>query len=300
MKGKLFSRDFMVETLVGGFVVLAALGLVYFTFAVSGREFRQETHRIQVVFKDVMGLRENDMVMSRGMPVGKVESLSFDSDGVLVELLIREKLDLRENYNISIVLASVFGGRHVRIEEGTREYEAMPLTHCFIGEQPRDPMEDATTALHAVQKELTDDAGILANFRQASEDILRVVQRVERGEGFAGRLLAEDEALYEDIHAGIRSMNKLLARVEQGEGLLGKLMAEEETLYENVHESVVALNKITTRLEEGKGLLGRLLADDDTLYLELETTLHEARGALDDLRETTPVVTFTSVLFGAF
>lgn len=300
MKRKLLGRDLAIEALVGGFVVLVAAGLVYFTFAITGREFRQESYRIQVAFDEVMGLRENDMVMARGMPVGKVDSLRFASDRVLVELLLREKLNMRQNYTISIQMGSVFGGRHVRIEEGTRNFDSLSLHQCLIGEQPRDPMADMTEILDVARQELTGDEGVLARLRDSADHVHLIVQRVERGEGLMGRMLAEDDTLYEDIQAGVRSLNTLLARVERGEGLVGKLMDEDETLYKHVHESVVALNKITTRLEEGKGLLGRLLAEDDTLYLELEATLHEARGALDDLRETTPIVTFTSVLFGAF
>ena len=46
-------------------------------------------------------------------------------------------------------------------------------------------------------------------------------------------------------------------------------------------------------------MLGRLV-NDDGLYEQIEGIVEEARAALDDVRETSPVVTFTSIFFGAF
>ena len=46
-------------------------------------------------------------------------------------------------------------------------------------------------------------------------------------------------------------------------------------------------------------VLGKLLADDE-LYLQFEALLREGRATVDDMRETSPVTTFTSIFFGAF
>jgi len=42
------------------------------------------------------------------------------------------------------------------------------------------------------------------------------------------------------------------------------------------------------------------LIEDDGLYEDAEKLVGEVRAAVDDIRETSPVVTFTSILFGAF
>ena len=49
----------------------------------------------------------------------------------------------------------------------------------------------------------------------------------------------------------------------------------------------------------GKGSLGKLLADD-SLYNEVDSLLHEGRAAIDDIRETSPITTFSSIFFGIF
>ena len=42
------------------------------------------------------------------------------------------------------------------------------------------------------------------------------------------------------------------------------------------------------------------MMQDDTMYNEVNDLVGEARAAIDDFRETAPIVTFTSIFFGAF
>jgi hypothetical protein len=56
---------------------------------------------------------------------------------------------------------------------------------------------------------------------------------------------------------------------------------------------------VTETISSGEGTLGKL-ARDDELYEEAKLLLHEIRAAVDDIREVTPITTFTSIFFGAF
>jgi phospholipid/cholesterol/gamma-HCH transport system substrate-binding protein len=300
MKKGLFSKESLTEIVVGLFVAALLAGLAYFTFVVTDTRMGKETHAMDVVFRDVMGLRERDSVVVRGMPVGEVVDLRLDTDGVYVKLELKQKLDMRKNYTVSIVPSSVFGGRFVKIDEGTPDADSMPPTHLFIGEPPRDLMDDAAEVMSAARKDVAGEGGIIDNLREATAQIRDVTDRLNRGEGVLGKLLSPDETLYNDLRDGLASVKTIVDRVEQGQGALGKLMSTEDTIYNDLQASVASLREISRRLEAGEGLMGRLFAPDDTLYRQLEEMLAEARAALDDVRETTPVVTFTSVLFGAF
>ncbi len=300
MKKEAFANELTIEVVVGLFIVLLLVGLTYFTFVVSGRAWGRPSETIEVVFQDVMGLRERDSVIVRGMPVGEVKDLRLESDGVHVLMEVREPLAMREDYTVSIVAASVFGGRHVRVHEGSPDAIALPLSHRFVGQEPRDLMEDAAEVMNAARKDLTGDGGVIENLKQASVQIRDVTERLNRGEGMLGKLLSADDTLYKDLQAGIASVRAVVERVEKGEGALGKLLSAEDTVYDDVQAAVASLRQVSERIEKGEGLIGRMVSEDDTLYKQLEELLNEARAALDDVRETTPVVTFTSVLFGAF
>jgi len=53
------------------------------------------------------------------------------------------------------------------------------------------------------------------------------------------------------------------------------------------------------KVRDGEGTLGRLI-NDDALYEEIMKALAEVRAMIDDIRETSPVATMTSIFFGAF
>jgi ABC-type transporter Mla subunit MlaD len=59
------------------------------------------------------------------------------------------------------------------------------------------------------------------------------------------------------------------------------------------------IDRISAKIENGEGSLGKLV-QDDTLYDEASRMFKESRHAAEDVREQVPIITFTSVLFGAF
>ena len=66
---------------------------------------------------------------------------------------------------------------------------------------------------------------------------------------------------------------------------MGKLLSEDDTLYEDLSDAVASLKKVTDDISKGEGTLGKLVMDDE-LYQEAKLLLQEIRAAVDDLRET--------------
>jgi phospholipid/cholesterol/gamma-HCH transport system substrate-binding protein len=292
--------------------------------------FRKQFKK-EVVFEDVMGLRDGDSVVVRGMPMGKVTSLLLTNDGVHVFMSLDQSVALRKDYKMTIVTTSMLGGRHLEIDEGTSA-EAMPEGVVYQGLKPQHLMEDAAEAINAIKKGLVE-GGIMDNLKKAILQISDISERVNKGKGTLGKLLSEDDTLYNDLSSSVASLKTITGRLEKGEGTLGKLLSSDDQLYKDVSETAASLKTISGRLERGEGTLGHLLSKDDQVYQDLTTTLAslktitakiekgegtlgklvnddaayteltktitEARAAIDDFRENTPVVTFTTLLFGA-
>ena len=68
-------RELSMEVLVGTFMFVALLSLCVFTIVLSRENVFKKTYPFEVVFADVMGLRDGDNVMIRGMIVGKVKAM---------------------------------------------------------------------------------------------------------------------------------------------------------------------------------------------------------------------------------
>lgn len=138
-------------------------------------------------------------------------------------------------------------------------------------------------------KLLTDD--------EAYDRLLHLTGKLERGEGTLGRLLTDD-TLIRDVEASAANLRSITARLEQGDGLLGRLLSEDDRFFEDLQATTAALRTIAERLRDGEGTLGRLITDDE-LYAEAQLLVREIRAAVDDLRETAPITTFSSIFFGA-
>ena len=135
--------------------------------------------------------------------------------------------------------------------------------------------------------------------RQTMADIRSIANRLEKGEGSLGKLLSSDSTVYDDLQATIANLKTISERLEKGEGTLGKLLSSDDSLYTDLHDSVSNIKLITERLEKGEGALGQLMRDDGELTQELDGLLKDGRDLLDDLRETSPVSTFSTIFFGA-
>ncbi len=185
-----------------------------------------------------------------------------------------------------------------------------------------------------VGKLLSADNAIYYDLSATVSNLNAITARLERGEGTLGRLLSADDTLYNDLSGSVSNLNIISARLERGEGTLGRLLSADDVPYNQLTNFVASLETvglrlekgegtigrllsptdpmatdladtlanlkiITTRLEKGEGLLGQLMREDGEVTIQVNGLLKDGRDLLDDMRETSPVSTFSSIFFGA-
>ena len=336
MKKDWRERELTMEVVVGAFVVMILLGLGYFTIILSKETWFSEKTEMNVSFGNVMGLRDGDSVVVRGMPIGKVKELELAEiegcTGVCVTLMLDKPVKIHEGYEIKIISTSILGGRQLQIHEGPAEAPVVDLD-LYVGKDPYDIMEDAADIVNAARSEiirgevfkkirntadqvndmvtrvnsgkgvlgkiLSERDSLYSDLEASAASLKNMMARVEHGGGTVGKFLAEDATLYDDLAATVASLKAIAAKIEKGEGSVGKLLAEDSTLYDDLAATASSLKAVTAKIEKGEGVVGRLVSDG-TLYDEMEATIGEVRAAVDDFRETAPVTTFSSIFFGAF
>lgn len=302
MKKDWRERELTMEVIVGGFIVLVILGLAYFTIILSKEALFRKTTEMKVIFSDVMGMRVGDNVVARGMPIGKVKTLellekSDNGRGVCVTLMMDEPILVHEGYHIRIITTSILGGRQMQIDEGPATAPELEQKY-YYGSDPYDLMSDAATIVNAARKQLIDGQ-VFEKMRNVTDHIDQIVTRVSNGEGLVGKMLSDDNTLYNDLQASAASLRDIIQRLQKGEGAVGKLLAGDTVLYDDLAAAVGSAKRIAERIERGEGTLGKLLSDE-SVYNEIEAAVGEVRAAVDDFRETAPVTTFSSIFFGAF
>ena len=144
---------------------------------------------------------------------------------------------------------------------------------------------------------LTGDAPLLADLQATAANLRAVTQRLNDGQGLLGKLLAEDDRTYADLQATLANLNAATTALNDPQAPLGKLLAGRSTLVTDLEATAANLRGITQKLNDGHGTLGRLV-NDDTLATEAESAIKDVRQVIDNLRDTSPITSFTSLFFG--
>ena len=321
-----------LEVTVGAFMMMILLALGFFTIILSRENIFMKNYRYTVLFEDVSGLLKGDKVYMHGVDIGRVRKMSVSrSRQVAVELSLRDELTLHEDYRISVEPSSILGGRYVAVDPGHADMPVVKQMDVLNGAPQLDFIDEATKTVAAVRKTLVE-GGVLTNVEnavrnlsQVSENLAQgkgtigklikdeevynelkditanlknVTDKIDRGEGSIGKLM-NDDAVYTNVLAITANLREVSDRLAQGKGTLGKLLSEDDKLYKDLSEAAASIKDITGTISRGEGTLGKL-AKDDQVYDQLNKLLTEVRATVDDLRETSPVSTFSSVLFGAF
>ncbi|MFT5125589.1 MAG: phospholipid/cholesterol/gamma-HCH transport system substrate-binding protein [Kiritimatiellia bacterium] len=154
---------------------------------------------------------------------------------------------------------------------------------------------------------------LMTSLQSASDDLAVVTQRITDGKGTLGKLMSEDSTLYDDLQVSMANLKSISTRIEEGKGTVGKLLSEEETLYNNLVDASESFKNMSDdiaslgeKMNSGQGTVGKLMNDDE-LYDEIKklvenasNVMGDAQATIDDFRETSPLTTFSSILFGAF
>ena len=326
-----FKKQIFVESMVGlfSFAVVAALFLL--TVVLSQDSLFRKELPLEILFDNAMGLRVGDAVSARGVSVGKVKQIELKKDGVHVLALLRTPVHLRDDYKIEVLPTSVLGGRYLNVHEGTYASEPMhPAPKLLQGSPSTDLISAATKTVEDIRAALND--GILEDFKVTMAQVRKIAVKLGEGEGTLGKLINDDAVygdvqqiaanlkdvserlaqgegtlgklmndgrLYDDAQAVAANLKDISDRLNQGEGTLGRLLAEDDQVYEDLAATIASFRKMSESIEKGEGTIGKLLSDE-AVYREFQALLREGRATVDDMRETSPVTTFTSIFFGAF
>jgi|GEM_PF-3430494 len=138
---------------------------------------------------------------------------------------------------------------------------------------------------------------LLGDIRSGIDDAMAAISDLRAGKGTLGKLMTED-TLHVQATTFMDDMAALSGDLREGKGTMGKLFATDE-LHDNANTMITEITDTATALRDGDGLLSRLI-DDSELADTLESILDQVLGAIEDARETAPVQSLGSFLFGTF
>lgn len=306
-----YRREISIEILVGLFMFTVLIALGVFTIVLSRENFLKNYHDYEFVFSEISGLREGDNVYLRGMNIGRVKQTELEDNQVHVYVRLTHELHLRYGYKIEVVNASMLGGKYLKIYEGPEGAQELGENVTKLGSPPVDVIEELSMAVNGIQDminsvnqgegtlgKLLNDDTIYNNFMSVSENLKTMGDRLERGEGSVGKFFKDDQ-VYEDVRKITGNLREISDHVVAGEGTLGKMINGDSEAYDDFGATMKSIRSIAEQINSGEGTLGKLVRNDD-LYDEATKLVEDMRAAIDDLREASPITSFSSVVFGAF
>lgn len=290
------------EVRVGLVLIFGFSVLMWAAFTGSGMTFFRKNYEVVSYFDDVGGLANGSPVWLGGIEVGHVAHIAFvDQDGkgrIRVTLAIKQKVwqMVGKQCEVSVATMGLMGDKYITIS--TRQPGDIQV-------EPGDVLQ--TRAAADMTSTFAGAPDLVKNLTETTDRLNSILARVDRGEGFLGRLTtsgkSSDEidslvATSRQLMAGLNDAQKRLIRsidaaqasfdslstgILHGGGTLSHLVWD-STLYTELTAMTRRVNSLATRLDSDQGTLGKLTTDS-TMYTEVRRLVIDTRILLDDLRE---------------
>ncbi|MCS7279524.1 MAG: MlaD family protein [Thermodesulfobacteriaceae bacterium] len=279
------------EIKVGIFVFLGILAIFYLTVKLAQEAFApKDAYKLYAIFENVSGLTKGAKVEMAGVLIGKVGGIDLTSEGkAKVELLIYKKYKIQEDVRAAVRTFGVLGDKFVELKPGVSQ-NYLPEGGTIAYTESPVSVDEILAGLGPTIEGLKEILGtkegkenlklLVANIREASESFKTIAQKIEKGQGTLGKLVADDK-LYQDLSETAKSLKVVAQQIEKGEGTLGKLVKDEE-VYKTLKRTMANLESVSKKLEKGEGTLGKLISSDE-IYKDLKTLSKDLRTTASSL-----------------
>ncbi|MBN2201258.1 MCE family protein [bacterium] len=263
------------EQRVGAFILAVIVILLVVVFTIGGSQHwfaDRMSYRIQ--FASTAGLYKGDPVLLTGVEVGNVSRIGFpealDEKRIVVEITVQKDASrrIRQDTRARIGSASIVYGKVVLLSMGSPDQPAVP-PGGFI------PADESSSM-----------SAIVDSTSSVIDGLLRVITKIDRGQGAIGTALNEPMELKRTLHnlsVASERLVVILDRVERGRGALGVLMSDStdnlRRTLADVETAAADLKITAANLKGERGALGRLINDPEYM----ESTLDDLQSAARSL-----------------
>ena len=247
------------DTLLG-LVFFGTLGFLLWA-TVNLTDISVDGVRLRVWFDQAGSCAVGTNVMVLGKKIGKVHAIEIDFERdqrpVLMTLMLRERIPMRDKYSILVRGEGVLGAKIIYIDPGPPGGPLLPDTTEFVGEVEPNAFEQIGNIANGQGPIGENLNGALANIREFTGRL-----NMKEGGGSIAKLVNDSE-LHDRLVESVRQLQDIFTAVNEGKGAIGQLIVNAET-GDNARNLVANLRSISDRLLTTEGMLGVLLNDKET------------------------------------
>jgi phospholipid/cholesterol/gamma-HCH transport system substrate-binding protein len=265
----------LAELRVGLLVIASFLLLALAIFVIGGQSGLLESkYTITALFPTANGLRNGAEVWLEGVTIGNVSSVAINNspdpdESVAVEMRLVQRYQdsIRSDSIVAINTQGLLGDKIVDISRGTTAGSVIPDGGTIQGTDAGD-----------IREIITGTNDFIANLDILSDQIVRMAERVDRGEGTLGKFLI-DSSIYDNANSTVREATLLVKDARSGDGTIGKLISNDE-LHSKIMQISDRIDTLISKIESGDGTAGRLV-NDPAVYNKTNELLGKVTTVVD-------------------
>jgi phospholipid/cholesterol/gamma-HCH transport system substrate-binding protein len=261
------------EALVGAFLIAATVVFVLGLMWLRGKSLsRGEV--VDVVFADVVGLKEGDPVRTSGVSVGTVKTIRLDRPGrVLVQMELTHRQEPRHDASATVRSLDFFGARYIDYRPGTAapraEGQAIPGTiEPGFGDMAQDLSEQGRRVLGNAATLVGPE-----NNRELRATLARAQRLLDQIGSDAESGTHEGIGVLTTLRQVLQRMDLLLANAanQQSVANVRDVTANLADATATLRHTSVVMDSLLVKVNSGRGTMGQLV-NDTALLVELRRT----------------------------
>jgi phospholipid/cholesterol/gamma-HCH transport system substrate-binding protein len=306
---------------VGLAFFLGLLLLLFVTVAVTDVPIFQKGYVLYVKFGTVDRLDKDASVFFRGVKVGKVKAVTFDTlseamnQSIIVTCQIYdENVKIPKDSVFIVEESSLLGGMQLSILRLSKPSKEMlkdgdpvqgnddpkfmsSLTNATkeineIIKENRAPVKDTIANLERVSAQLTksdNTLGAILNERRLYDDVAAVVERLsgvteKLEQGTIGRLMSNPE-IYDDLKTTVENLREASKQIRTEDSTFARIFYDDK-IGNNLVSATENLQKFSERLSSGQGIAGMLFSQEsNVLYDKILGTVENIEKATETLND---------------
>ncbi len=263
------------ELRVGILVILSFALLAFAIFVISGSSgFLTKRYTIVAYFANANNLKSGAEVQLEGVTIGNVRDvvvskLPDPNKAVEAELGLDAtyKNVIRTDSKATIGTIGLLGEAAVNLTRGTDAGQMIEDGGMLVGSEEGD-----------IRRIVQGTNDFVANLQVLSDQVKRMAERVDRGEGTLGKFLT-DSSIYDNANATVKEANLLVRDARTGNGTIGRLMADDQ-LYRRINSIGDRVDTLVAKIESGQGTAGKFI-NDPAVYNRTEELLGRFQSIAD-------------------
>jgi phospholipid/cholesterol/gamma-HCH transport system substrate-binding protein len=274
-----------IISLIG--VAILILGLMWG----KQRSLNTDRQMYHIHFPTSAGLLEGDVVSVNGVKKGRVEKLTIDSNGVMVDAAIDGDIKLHSDATATIMMLELMGGKKIEIAPGRSSAfldpsmvmqgttaEDIPSAMAMLGTLNND----VTRVLFRLDTLLGSMNQIMGD-KQFVQSVKNSIQNLDATLSTARAILAENK---QDLHETLVNTKEMVVGIkdfiEKNRPLFERTVSDADKTLNTVDgtiahadSTIATINEILSDIKKGNGVAGKLIYDKQ-LGERLDSTLTNA------------------------